>query len=53
MSLLTLLVCDSLCFALEVAPIALVKAPLLLFSFNLRTTGERQDVSSSLVTDAK
>lgn len=49
-SLLSLLICDSLCFVLEVAPIALVEAPLLLFSFNLRTAEERQDVSSSLVT---
>lgn len=38
-SLLTLRICDSLCFVLEVAPVALVEAPLLLFSFNLRTAG--------------
>lgn len=49
MSLLALLVGDSLCFVLEVAPVALVKALLLRFSFNLRTTGERQDVASRLV----
>lgn len=36
-SLLTLLICDSLCFVLEVARIALFEAPLLPFSFNLRT----------------
>lgn len=49
-SLLTLWICASLCFVLEVAPVALVEAPLLLFSFNLRTAGERQDITSSLVT---
>lgn len=50
-SLLTLRICDSLRFVLEVAPVALVEAPLLLSSFNLRTAGgERQDIPSSLVT---
>lgn len=51
-SLLTLRICDSLGFVLEVAPVALVEAPLLLFSFNLRTAGERQDIPSSLLEEA-
>lgn len=51
-SLLTLLIRDSLCFVLEVAPVALVEAPLLLFSFNLRTTEERQDVSRMTLEEA-
>lgn len=49
-SLLTLQRRDALRFVLEVAPVALVEAPLLLVSLNLRTTGGRGDVSSSLLT---
>lgn len=45
-SLLTLLTGGSLGFILEVAPVALFEAPLLLFSFNLRTTGGRQNLAS-------